>query len=43
VQESEVRELLTQYGKLKKLTKMFKGRGQKSMMDMLKKFGKFSF
>ena len=43
VQESEVRELLIQYGKLKKLTKMFKGRGQKSMMDMLKKFGKFSF
>ena len=43
VPESEVRELLKQYEQLKKISKMFSGRGQKGVMDMLKKFGKFSF
>jgi signal recognition particle subunit SRP54 len=43
VQESEVRELLAQYNQLKRLTRMFKVRGQKGLMDMLKQFGRFSF
>jgi signal recognition particle subunit SRP54 len=42
VPESEVRELLKQYEQIKKITKMFGGRGQKGVMEMLKKFGKFS-
>lgn len=43
VPESEVRELLKQYEQLKKITKMFKGRGEKSLMEMIKKFGKIPF
>ena len=39
VSESDVRELLTQYNQLKKVTKMLGGRGQKDMMKMLKQFG----
>ncbi len=39
VSESDVRELLTQYNQLKKVTKMLGGRGQKDMMNLLKKFG----
>ncbi len=39
VSESDVRELLTQYNQLKKVTKMIGGRGQKDMMNLLKKFG----
>ena len=42
VPESEVRELLKQYEQIKKITKMFSGKGQKGMIDMLKRFGKFS-
>ena len=39
VSESAVRELLTQYNQMKKVTKMFKGRGQKDLMKMMKQFG----
>jgi signal recognition particle subunit SRP54 len=39
VSESDVRELLTQYNQLKKVTKMLGGRGQKYIMNLLKKFG----
>ena len=38
VSESNVRELLTQYNQMKKVTKMFKGRGQKDLMKMMKQF-----
>jgi signal recognition particle subunit SRP54 len=37
--ESDVRELLKQYNQLKKVIKMFGGRGQRDMMKMLGKFG----
>jgi len=36
VSESEVRDLLKQYEQLKKVTKLFKGRGQKDIMKLLK-------
>jgi len=36
VPESEVRDLLKQYEQLKKVTKLFKGRGQKDIMKLLK-------
>jgi signal recognition particle subunit SRP54 len=39
VTEADVKELLNQYNQLKKVSKMFSGRGQKDMMKMLKKFG----
>jgi len=39
VSQSDVKELLAQYEKIKKITKMFKGRGQKDMMNLIKKFG----
>lgn len=38
VSEGDVRELLTQYNQLKKITKMIKGR-EKNLMDLLKRFG----
>jgi signal recognition particle subunit SRP54 len=39
VSESDVRELLTQYNQLKKISKMFSGRGQKDLMNLMKRFG----
>lgn len=39
VTEADVRELLNQYNQMKKMTKMFKGRGQKDLINMMKRFG----
>jgi signal recognition particle subunit SRP54 len=39
VEQAEVRELLAQYNQLKKVAKMLRGRGQRDVMEMLKRFG----
>jgi signal recognition particle subunit SRP54 len=39
VSESDVRELLSHYSQIKKVAKLLKGRGQKDMMNLIKKFG----
>jgi len=39
VSESDVRDLLKQYDQMKKVSKMFSGRGQKNIMNLMKKFG----
>jgi len=39
VSEGNVRELLNQYNQLKKITKMFRGRQPKDLMNLIKKFG----
>jgi signal recognition particle subunit SRP54 len=39
VAESEVRDLLKQYEQMKKVSKMFSGRGQKNLMNLMKRFG----
>jgi signal recognition particle subunit SRP54 len=43
VAESDVRELLKQYEQLKKILKVFSGKREKGLIDMLKKFGKISW
>jgi len=44
VSESDVRDLLKQYEQMKKVSKMLSGRGQKNIMNLMKKFGgKFQF
>jgi len=39
VSESDVRDLLKQYEQMKKVSKMFSGRGQKNLMNLMKRFG----
>ncbi|MEM5802178.1 MAG: signal recognition particle receptor subunit alpha [Candidatus Aenigmatarchaeota archaeon] len=39
VKEVDVRELLNLYNQLKKVSKMLKGRGEKDIMNLIKKFG----
>jgi signal recognition particle subunit SRP54 len=39
VAEIDVRDLLKQYEQMKKVSKMFSGRGQKNLMNLMKRFG----
>lgn len=39
VAESDVRDLLKQYEQMKKVSKMLSGRGQKNIMNLMKRFG----